>query len=166
MELLGHSLLVLAALRLSWVDHRQFLIEYETLAIMGLVVVAMLWMDGGAAAVLRAATVSAAVVGAMACLVRLRLLRRPGAGDWALMFVCLLAGSRNLPVFSIVLLTTGMASAVGFAVSRGRPLLRSRFPLAPPLVLAAVAGHAFAGMSLDATLDGLGWPTGMQVGAR
>ncbi len=139
-ESVAYVVLAGVALRLSWVDCRSFIVEYETLAVMGLVVALLIWLKDGSPAVLVAAAVSATITLSMACLVWLRWLRKPGAGDWALMFVCVLAGSRNLPVFAMTLLVCGAVIAVTYAVRRNRPVFRSRFPLAPPIVVAAVIG--------------------------
>ena len=143
-EAVGYLVLAVAALRLSWIDCRCFVIEYETLAVMGLVVVSLIWLSDGVLAVLGAATVSATTTLSMACLVWLRWLRKPGAGDWALMFMCVLAGSRCLPVFAVTLAFAGIGTAVTYAVRRNRPVFRSRFPLAPPITAAAVVSLAFS----------------------
>lgn len=153
MEAAGYLALAAAALRLSWVDCRRFVIEYETLAIMGLAALWLIWLNGGVTAVFAAVAVSAAMTLSMACLVCLRWLRKPGAGDWALMFVCVLAGSRNLPVFAVTLLLAGAVTAVAYAVRRDRPVFRSRFPLAPPIAAAAVIGLAVS----DIDTDGIQW---------
>ena len=153
MEAAVYLALAAAALRLSWVDCRRFVIEYESLAIMGLAALLLIWLNGGVPAVLASVTVSATMTLTMACLVSLRWLRKPGAGDWALMFVCLLAGSRNLPVFAVALLLAGSVTAVTYAVRRNRPVFRSRFPLAPAIVAAGVIGLAVS----DIGTDGFRW---------
>ncbi|MDE2789198.1 MAG: hypothetical protein OXI81_02075 [Paracoccaceae bacterium] len=134
---IGHAILVAAALRVAWVDARRYEIEYESLAVMAAAGVALTIRNGGAGALVEATFLSAAVTLAMAGLVRARWIRRPGAGDWALMAVGLFLGAGNLALFAVILATAGTATATVFAIRRRRPVFRSRFPLAPPAVLAA-----------------------------
>lgn len=130
--------LIVAALRIAWVDCRRWQIEYETLAC---VAVACGWLrvvgDGLAAAGL-AAAFAAVVVGIVACAVRLRLVRRPGDGDWPLLAVCLFLGADKVLVFAIVLALAGLCMSFVYSWRRQKLLFRSRFPMAPPALFAAV----------------------------
>lgn len=133
-----HAVLVAAAVRVAWVDCRQYQIDYMSLAVIlmaGIVVVAM---EDGAATVLRGVLAAGGVVGTLGLVVRLGLCRRPGAGDWFLLPVCLFLGARNLLLFAGLLAVAGFLVAAVYGWRRRRALFRSRFPLAPPALLAAV----------------------------
>ena len=106
--LVGYGLLVVAAVRVAWVDCRRLEIEYETLAVLAGVALALTWSEGGPAAVGRALSMAAVSVAVLAMMVRLAMLRRPGAGDWPLLACCLVMAAEAGMVFVAVL-----------AVSRG-----------------------------------------------
>ena len=134
----GYGLLVVAAVRVAWIDCRRLEIEYETLAVLAGVTLALTWAEDGPVAVGRALGMAAVAVSVLAVMVRLAMIRRPGAGDWPLLACCLVMAAEAGLVFAVVLAAAGLASAGLYSRIRGRPFWRSRFPLAPPALLAAV----------------------------
>ena len=130
--------MVAAAGRVAWVDCRRFQIEYETLGLLASVAVALIWAEGGFGAVAWASGIAALELAVLAVVVRMGMIRRPGAGDWALLAVCLVMAADALVVFVAVLAVAGPAAAGFYSRKRRRALFRSRFPLAPPALLAAV----------------------------
>ena len=134
----GYIVLAGAALRVAWIDCRRLQIEYESLAVLGAVVLALTWSDGGLAAVGRTAGIAALELAVLAVTVRLALIRQPGAGDWPLLAVCLVMAADALVEFAAVLAVSALAVAGMYSLKRRRPLFRSRFPLAPPALFAAV----------------------------
>ena len=130
--------MVVAALRVAWVDCRRLQVEYESLAMLTSIVLALTWAEGGLAAVGRAVGIAALEIAVLAVMVRLAMIRRPGAGDWPLLAVCLVMATDALVIFVAVLAVAGLSAAGIYARKRRRPLFRSRFPLAPPALLAAV----------------------------
>ena len=134
----GYGLLVVAAVRVAWVDCRRLEIEYETLAVLAGVTLALTWAEGGFMAVGRSLGKAAVVVAVLVMMVRSDMIRRPGAGDWPLLACCLVMAAEAGMVFVAVLAVLGLASAGIYSRIRGRPFWRSRFPLAPPALLAAV----------------------------
>ncbi|MCY3876688.1 MAG: hypothetical protein OXF88_20655 [Rhodobacteraceae bacterium] len=134
----GYGLLVVAAVRVAWVDCRRLEIEYETLAVLAGVALALTWAEGGFEAVGRALGMAAVAVAILAVMVRLAMIRRPGGGDWPLLACCLVMAAEAGMVFVAVLAVAGLASAGIYSRTRRRPFWRSRFPLAPPALLAAV----------------------------
>lgn len=134
----GYAVLVAVAARVAWVDWRRYRIEYESLAIVAGVGAAILFVEDGGAALLWSVGGAAAATAFLGLLVRFRVVRRPGAGDWVLAGVCLALASRNLLVFAVLLSVTGLGVAAAYAWMRRRPFFRSRFPLAPPALFAAV----------------------------
>ena len=147
--LAGYGLLVAAAGRVAWVDCRRFQIEYETLGLLAGVALALTWAEGGFGAVARASGIAVLELAVLALMVWLAMIRRPGAGDWPLLAVCLVMAADALVVFVAVLAVAGLAAAGFYARKRRRALFRSRFPLAPPALLAAVtafcARHSLSG---------------------
>ena len=136
--LAGYGLLVAAAVRVAWVDCRRFQIEYETLGLLSGVALALTWAEGGFGAVAWALGIAALELAVLGVMVWLAMIRRPGAGDWPLVAVCLVMAADALVVFVAVLAVGGLAVAGIYSWRRRRPLFRSRFPLAPPALLAAV----------------------------
>lgn len=134
----GYGLLVGAAGRVAWVDCRRYQIEYETLGLLAGVALALIWAEGGFGAVAWALGMAALELAVLAVMVRVGMIRRPGAGDWALLAVCLVMAADALVVFVAVLAVAGLAAAGIYSRKRRRALFRSRFPLAPPALLAAV----------------------------
>ena len=134
----GYGLVVFAAVRVAWVDCRRLQIEYETLAMLAGVVLALTWAEGGLAAIGRALGMAAVVIAILAVVVRLGMVRRPGAGDWPLLACCLVMAADAGMVFVGVLAVAGLAAAGIYSRNRRRPFWRLRFPLAPPALLAAV----------------------------
>ena len=135
----GYGLLVAAAVRVAWVDCRRFQIEYETLGLLSGVALALIWAEGGFGAVGRVLAMAALELTVLAVMVRVGMTRRPGAGDWPLLAVCLVMAADALVVFALTLAVAGLAAAFIYARKRRRALFRSHFPLAPPALLAAVA---------------------------
>lgn len=138
MTLAACAALIVATLRVAWVDCRRWQIEYETLAC---VAVACAWLRVAEDGLVRTGLVAAmavAVIGIVALAVRIGLLRRPGDGDWPLLAVCFFLAIDHLLVFGAVLVPAGLFAAVVYSRARRRRLFRSRFPLAPPALLAAV----------------------------
>ena len=138
MTLAAYAALIVAALRVAWIDCRRWQIEYETLAC---VAVACGWLrvvEDGLTSTGLAVVFAAVVVGIAACVVRLGLVRRPGDGDWPLLAVCLFLGANEILVFAIVLAIAGLCMASVYSLRRRKLLFRSRFPMAPPALLAAV----------------------------
>ena len=131
-------MLAAAAGRVAWVDCRRLQIEYESLAVLVGAVLALTWAEGGFGAVVRALGIAALELAVLAVMVRVGIIRRPGAGDWPLLAVCLVMAADALVVFVAVLAVGGLAVAGIYSWRRRRPLFRSRFPLAPPALLAAV----------------------------
>ena len=146
---LGHVVVAGLALRIAWVDCRRFQIEYESLLVLAGIVLALTWAGGGLAAAGRTAGMAALELAALAVMVRVALIRPPGAGDWALLGVCLAMAVDALVVFVVVLAISGLGAAGFYSWIRRKPLFRSRFPLAPPALLAAVtafwARHPLSG---------------------
>ncbi len=138
----GYIVLAGTALRVAWIDCRRLQIEYESLAVLGTVVLALTWSDGGLAALGRTAGIAAVELAVLAVMVRLALVRRPGAGDWPLLAVCLVMAADALVIFVAVLAVSAMGVAAMYARKRRRSLFRSRFPLAPPALLAAVTAFS------------------------
>ncbi|MCY3875153.1 MAG: hypothetical protein OXF88_12780 [Rhodobacteraceae bacterium] len=134
----GYGLLVIAAARVAWVDCRRLQIEYESLSVLSSIALALTWAEGGLVAVGRVLVIAALEIAVLAVMVRLAMIRRPGAGDWPLLAVCLVMAADALVVFVAVMAVSGLAVAGIYSWNRRRPLLRSRFPLAPPALLAAV----------------------------
>ena len=89
-------------------------------------------------AVGRVLGIAALEIAVLAGMVRMAMIRRPGAGDWPLLAVCLVMAADALVVFVAVLAVAGLTAAGIYARKRRRPLFQSRFPLAPPALLAAV----------------------------
>ena len=135
---LGYVVLAAVAGRVAWVDCRRLQVEYESLAVLAGVVLALTWAEGGLVAVGRALSIAALEIAVLAVMVRLAMIRRPGAGDWPLLAVCLVMAADALVVFVAILAVAGLAAAAIYSRNRRRPLFRSRFPLAPPALLAAV----------------------------
>ncbi len=138
----GYGLLVVAAVRVAWVDCRRLQIEYETLAVLAGVALVLTWAEGGLAAVGRSLGMAAIEIVVLAVMVRLAMIRRPGAGDWPLLACCLVIAAEAAMVFVAILAVAGLASAGIHARIRRRPFWRSRFPLAPPALLAAVTAFS------------------------
>ena len=134
----GYIVLAGTALRVAWVDCRRLQIEYESLAVLAAAVIALTWSEGGLVAVGRTAGLAALELSVLAVMVRVGMIRRPGAGDWPLLAVCLVMAADALVVFAVVLAISALALAGIYAWKRRRPLYRSPFPLAPPALLAAV----------------------------
>ena len=134
----GYVVLAGAALRVAWIDCRHLQIEYESLAVLAAVVLALTWAEGGLVAVGRAASIAAFELAVLAMMVRLALIRRPGAGDWPLLAVCLVMAADALVVFVAVLAFSALAVAGMYSLKRRKSLFRSRFPLAPPALLASM----------------------------
>ena len=135
---IGYGLLVVAAVRVAWVDCRRLEIEYETLAVLAGVALALTWAESGLVAVGRSLGMAAVAVAGLGMMVRLAMIRRPGAGDWPLLACCLVMAAETGLVFVAILAVAGLVSAGIYSRIRGRPFWRSRFPLAPPALLAAV----------------------------
>ncbi len=134
----GYGVLLAAALRVAWVDCRRLRIEYETLACAAVACGCLRVAGDGPAGAGLAAGFALAGTGIVACAVRLGLLRRPGDGDWPLLAVCLFLGADEVLVFATVLGIAGLCMSALWSLRRRKPLFRSRFPLAPPALLAAV----------------------------
>lgn len=143
----GYAVLVAAAARVAWVDWRRYRIEYESLAVAAAAGATILCIEDGGGVLLWSAGGAAAAMAFLALLVRFRVVRRPGAGDWALACVCLVLASRNLLLFAALLSVTGLGVAAAYAWIRQRPFFRSRFPLAPPALFAALAAFLLPGGS-------------------
>ena len=140
--MVGYVILAAAAVRVAWVDCRCLQIEYETLALLSGIAVALIWIEGGLMAVGRALGITALEIAVVAVMVRLALIRRPGAGDWPLLACCLVMAADALVVFVAILAAAGLAVAGIYSRNRRKPLFRSRFPLAPPALLAAVTAFS------------------------
>lgn len=134
----GYGVLVFAAARVAWVDCRRLQVEYETLAMLAGVTLVLTWAEGGLVAVGRALGIATLAIAILAAMVRLAMIRRPGAGDWPLLACCLVMAADALAVFVAVLAVAGLAAASIYSRNRRRPLFQSRFPMAPPSLLAAV----------------------------
>ncbi len=138
-EAVAGAVVAAGAVRVAWVDCRRREIELETLTAVVVAAAAALWLEGGAARIGLSAGCAAALVAPLALAVRGGVIRRPGAGDWPLMAACGFLAAGQLLVFAAVLACAGLGAAVVSSRRRRRALLRSRFPLAPPALLAAVA---------------------------
>lgn len=133
-----YAVLVVTALWVAWVDCRRWQIEFESLACVAVACAWLRMVDDGLTSALLAAACAVAVVGVVAGAVRLRLLRKPGDGDWPLLAVCFFLAMGEVLVFAFVLGISGLGMSAVYSLRRRKPLFRSRFPLAPPALLAAV----------------------------
>ena len=141
----GYAVLVAAAARVAWVDWRRYRIEYESLAVAAVAGAMILCIEDGGGVFLWSASGAAVAMAFLGLLVRFHVVRRPGAGDWVLACVCLALAGRNLLLFAAVLSVTGLGVAAAYAWIRQRPFFRSRFPLAPPALFAALAAFLLPG---------------------
>ncbi|MCY3597157.1 MAG: hypothetical protein OXG71_06945 [Rhodospirillales bacterium] len=132
------AILVVTAFRVAWVDCRRWQIEFESLACVAIACGWLRVVEDGVTGAGLAAILAVTVVGIVAGAVRLGFLRKPGDGDWPLLAVCFFLAVGEALVFALVLAVAGLGMSVFYSLRRRKLLFRSRFPLAPPALLAAV----------------------------
>lgn len=129
---------LLCAGRLIWVDFRQFEIEPPTLAVMAGTLLLQAGLTAPAAEVLIRLVSALAFYGAVVFLTRtVRGLSRVGAGDPPLIGVVAFMVFPFLVPWSLLAAVLILITAATYARIRGKRVMRSMFPAAPPLLGAA-----------------------------
>lgn len=129
---------LLCAGRLIWVDFRQFEIETPTLLIMGATLLLQAWLTSPVAEVLIRLLSAIAFYGTLILLTRtVKGLSRIGAGDPPLIGVVAFMVFPFLVPWSLLAAVLILITAATYARIRGKRVLRSMFPAAPPLLGAA-----------------------------
>lgn len=127
------------ATRLIWVDFRRFEIETPTLILMGAALLTEAALLSSREELL-IRTLSAVAFYAVLMLITRSVpgLSRVGAGDPPLIGVTVLMISPWLVTWALLSATLILITAAAYSVARGKRLLRSMFPAAPPVLGAGV----------------------------